>query len=92
MQDLIDLHKWAIKIEHILVPALRPYFLSIIVEDNPASLHVIVSSKQFDKLSVNERIQRVLDLITSNGSATLEGNIVIEPFSAFELEEILDHL
>lgn len=92
MQDLIDLHRWAVKIESLLVPTLRPYFLSIIVEDNPASLHVIISSKQFDKLSVNERIQRVLDLITSNGTDTLQGNIVIEPFSAFELEEILDHL
>jgi len=92
LQDLIEIHQWAVELEHILVIQLRPYFLSITVEENPLSLHVIVSSRQFEHKSVNERIQLVLDLITYHGSDILKANIVIQPYTAFEIEDILEHL
>ena len=92
LQDLIEIHQWAVEIEHILVIQLRPYFLSITVEENPLSLHIIVSSRQFDNKSVNERIQLVLDLITYHGSDILKANVIIEPFTAFEIQDILEHL
>lgn len=92
MQDLIEIHQWAAELEHLLVVQLRPYFLSIITEENPLSLHVIVSCRQFDGKSVNERIQLVLDLITYHKSDILKANIVIQSYTAFEIEEILDNL
>jgi hypothetical protein len=89
---LIEIHQWANELEAILIPQLRPYFFTIQIEDNPLSLHIIISSRQFDNKTVNERIQLVLDLITFHGSDILRFNVVIEPFTAFEIEEILDNL
>lgn len=77
-------------LESIIAANLRPSFLAITQEED--YINVVISHPSFVRMEMSERVITVFDLIKLYSPDILKENvIVVQPFCADEMEDLLEH-
>lgn len=80
------------KLESFFICNYIPYFLGITYVEDENYVHVVISSKKFDNLPVNERIVNIFSLIKTKLPDILDSTIlVVEAYSLNEIEDLLEY-
>lgn len=82
------------KINSFFITHYLPVFLGVeeIIENEDKTVHVIVSSNKFDKLTVDKRILNIFNLIKEKEPSILDSTkLIVEAYTWTELEDVLDY-
>lgn len=83
------------QIESLLVLKFRPTFLAITYNSHDSNpfIHVVMSSRQFDKRTVDERIAQVFNWLHKKDKDIVEKNaLVIEAFTSSEMADVFEYI
>lgn len=83
------------KIEKILVSKLRPTFLALnhdVTMDKPF-IHVVVSAKRFNRMTVDQRVALVFNHLLESDKELVENTtIVVEAFNSSEMADVFEYI
>lgn len=83
------------RIEEILVKKLRPTFLALNhdVTTDKDFIHVVISAKSFNRMSVDQRVATVFNhLLDSDKELVEKTSIVVEAFNSSEMADVFEYI
>lgn len=82
-------------LEAILVKEFRPTFLSLQYEEDEKKpfIHVVISSRQFNELSIDQRVATVYKKVFDSQPDLLSMlPVIVETFTSSEMVEIFEYI
>ena len=78
-------------LETLLVIKFRPTFLALQYQSDYDTIEVVMSSAQFNYLSLNDRVISVFNEISKEMPTLMEETlIVVQPFNSVEIDQVLN--
>jgi hypothetical protein len=89
------LREHILQLESLLIKEFKPTFLAVQYEQHEKQpfVHVVISAKEFSKLTIDARVALVYKKIFENKGELLPVlPVIVEPFSSTEMVEIFEYL
>jgi len=83
------------QIESLLITKFRPTFLAITYDAHNSTpfIHIVMSSKQFESRTVDERIAQVFNWLHKKDKDIVEKNaIIVEAFDSAEMRDVFEYI
>lgn len=84
-----------LELENLLIKEFKPTFLAVQYEEHETKpfVHVVISARQFSKLSIDARVALVYRTIFENKAELVPMlPVIVEPFSSTEMVEIFEYI